>query len=333
MDRERALALLKGGHEGAAEFNRIRYQGGPSLNLAGADLSGVEFGALINLRGVHLLGVSLRGARLRVPDLRGANLYQADLRECELFEASFTQASLMQADLRGALLYGTELVDTALSGANLAGAKFGYTVVASDLGQVVGLETVVHQAPSFITIDALRSKTLPVDFLRGCGLLDEEIEGLRPSVSQHPVPRSCFICYSTEDENLATQLYDDLQQNGVRCWKWDVDARVGRALLGEINTAIRSLERVLLIASEASLRSPAVLREVERALQLEDERHRMGQDANLLFPIRTDNYLFDGWTHPRRPDVISKFVGDATEWRNPQKYEVLLTRLLRDLKH
>ena len=61
----------------------------------------------------------------------------------------------------------------------------------------------------------------------------------------------------------------------------------------------------MVICSQHSLQSPAVIREIERALQKEDREHR-----NVLFPVRIDDYLFDEWDHPRKADVVSKVIGD-----------------------
>ena len=74
---------------------------------------------------------------------------------------------------------------------------------------------------------------------------------------------------------------------------------------GEIDTAIRHYDKLVVICSQHSLQSPPVIREIERALQKEDREHR-----NVLFPIRIDDYLFDEWDHPRKADVVSKVIGD-----------------------
>ena len=74
---------------------------------------------------------------------------------------------------------------------------------------------------------------------------------------------------------------------------------------GEIDTAIRHYDKLVVICSQHSLESPPVIREIERALQKEDREHR-----NVLFPIRIDDYLFDEWDHPRKADVVSKVIGD-----------------------
>ena len=44
MEREEAISLLRGGHEGVAEWNRRREAGEPIPDLSGADLSGAPHG-------------------------------------------------------------------------------------------------------------------------------------------------------------------------------------------------------------------------------------------------------------------------------------------------
>jgi len=74
---------------------------------------------------------------------------------------------------------------------------------------------------------------------------------------------------------------------------------------GEIDTAIRHYDKLVVICSQHTLQSPPVIREIARALQKEDRERR-----NVLFPIRIDDYLFDEWEHPRKADVVSKVIGD-----------------------
>jgi TIR domain len=149
---------------------------------------------------------------------------------------------------------------------------------------------------------------------------------------------SCFISYASEDQQFADRLYVELQSVGINCWKWDHDAKTGRDLWAEIDDAIRKHEKVVLVASRHSLVSPAVNREIERAIRLEDERQKkkaLGQylgDTNVLFPVTLDGYIFDKWQHERKPDVIKKVVADAKGWKtNKNKYRELLERLKRDL--
>jgi hypothetical protein len=84
---------------------------------------------------------------------------------------------------------------------------------------------------------------------------------------------------------------------------------------------------LIAVCSEDSLTSPAVLREIERALQREDREKK-----NVLFPIRIDDYVFEGWDHERKADVVKKVVGDFRNWKGPDSYAKALERLLRDLR-
>ena len=79
----------------------------------------------------------------------------------------------------------------------------------------------------------------------------------------------------------------------------------------------------MVICSQHSLKSPPVIREIERALQKEDREHR-----NVLFPIRIDDYLFDKWDHPRKADVVSKVIGDFRGSENHAAYAKAFPRFL-----
>lgn len=150
---------------------------------------------------------------------------------------------------------------------------------------------------------------------------------------------SCFLSYSNADDVFATKLYEDLIRNGILCWKWNLDARTGNALWGEIDHAIRKTDKLLLIASKSSLTSPAVNREIERAIHQEDERaagrlsgHFSG-DTDVLFPVRLDDFIFDGWRHARKADVVRKVVADARGWDlDASVYAAVLERLVRDIR-
>ena len=88
------------------------------------------------------------------------------------------------------------------------------------------------------------------------------------------------------------------------------------------HTAVPSLE------SESSLKSPVVNREIERAIRQEDER---GDD--VLFPVRVDDYIFEGWQHERMVHVTKKVIADARGWdADAEKYAEVRDRLIRDLK-
>jgi len=106
-----------------------------------------------------------------------------------------------------------------LRSANLHKASLYLTVFAEmDLSEVIGLDTCMHFGPSILDHRTLmQSGTLPLEFLRGCGLPDSLIEYIPSLLAAGPAIQfySCFISYSTEDEEFAERLHADLQNK--RC--------------------------------------------------------------------------------------------------------------------
>jgi len=128
---------------------------------------------------------------------------------------------MKDTDARAAQLGGAVLSRTELMGTNLASAQLARTVFADvDLSRALGLEDTKHFAPSTVGIDTIfKSKgKIPEAFLRGCGVPEEFIAYIG-SIVERPIEYySCFISYSTKDQEFADPLYADLQAKGVRCW-------------------------------------------------------------------------------------------------------------------
>ena len=142
---------------------------------------------------------------------------------------------------------------------------------------------------------------------------------------------SCFLSHSTQDKTFCQRLSQDLKANGVACWYFPESAAWGQSVWGEINRGIQIYDRLLLVCSEHSLTSGPVLRELERALQREDdERRQTGVNRQILFPITLDNYVFDKWQHARRADVLAKVIGNfqGTK-RSRTKYDAAFAELLK----
>jgi hypothetical protein len=138
---------------------------------------------------------------------------------------------------------------------------------------------------------------------------------------------SCFISHSTRDRAFCDQLNRDLKANNVRVWYFPEDARWGESVWGEIDKSIRLNDKLILVCSRDSLNSPAVIREIARCLGREDSERR-----NILFPIRIDNYVLDGWQHERRQDVVDKVIGDFRDWQTPESYQAAFQLLLAHLR-
>ena len=178
-------------------------------DLRGANLEGANFKEAYivkanlceaNLIRANFMKADLRGALLCIADLRGADLRGADLRE----------ADLLLADLREANLSGADL-----DGANLEQVKFGRTILKNiNLSNAEKLEEVVHHGSSTIDTKTLqRSKgKIPKEFLRGCGLINLDIEyaklyqeGLSAKEEGYILAR---ICALRGNLNLAKLEYD-----------------------------------------------------------------------------------------------------------------------------
>jgi uncharacterized protein YjbI with pentapeptide repeats len=285
-DKKHVARLRKG----AAAWNDWRRGGVQFLDLRNADLRGAGLSgadlSIADLRNADLGSADLKRAYLAGADLGGANLGGADLRRADLSEANLGGVNLGKAQLSFANLCGADL-----SKADLSGAKLYETVFADiDLTGTTGLETCEHAGPSVIDFRTLeQSHPLPLAFLRGVGLPDNMIDYLPPLLSQSIQYYSCFISYSSRDDDFARRIHADLQNKGVRCWFAPHDLPIGGKILDEIDAAIRLRDKVLLILSEHSIGSDWVEDEVKTAY--EEER---GRKQTMLFPIRLDDAVSMG---------------------------------------
>jgi len=302
-------------------------------DLSWADLREVELREAIlkhanlgwaNLRGANLRGANLKRANLNSVDLNGADLSGADLNGVNLSGADLNGVNLSRADLYKANLYKVDL-----SGANLWETLFGWTIFAfTNLSATKGLERCSHGGPSSIDYNTLKqSGSLPVNFLRGSGLPDVFIDYL-PSLLEQPIQfYSCFISYSSQDEEFTRRLYTDLQDQGVRCWYAPEDMKIGDKIRVRIDEVIRLHEKLLIVLSDTSVASDWVEKEVETAFEKE-----WNNKETVLFPIRLDDAVMDcetGWAADIRR---TRHIGDFGKWKDHDAYKESLDKLLRDLK-
>ncbi|MGC9994147.1 MAG: toll/interleukin-1 receptor domain-containing protein [Terriglobia bacterium] len=266
-----------------------------------------------------------------VPYLREANLVGADLRGAWLWGANLREAVLRQADLREADIVGAYLRGADLGEADLTEAIIGGTAFAdNDLSGVKGLATVEHLSPSTIGIDTIyKSKgNIPEVFLRGCGVPEDFITYMRSLVGKPIEFYSCFISYSSKDEDFAKRLHADLQAQNVRCWFAPEDLKIGDKFRTRIDEAIRFHDKLLLVLSKKSVSSAWVEKEVETAF--EKEQRQGGKP--VLFPIRLDDAVMktdQAWAADVRR---TRHIGDFTHWKDHNAYQQAFQRLLRDLK-
>ncbi|HTI71329.1 MAG TPA: toll/interleukin-1 receptor domain-containing protein [Candidatus Limnocylindria bacterium] len=353
---------------GSKTWNRWRNGGGQSkrIDLRGANLKDAKLQAAnlqaANLEGANLFSADLfcaklQGANLRMAYLQGANLFNANLTDADLYGANLRGANLRAANLQRANIYGADLYganlcganfqNTQLSMANLSHAAFGdaqfdhscmgtTTIGDADLSRVVGLETVNHAYPSTIGIDTIyQSKGRISDaFLRSAGVPDEII-ALAGHIRTGPPLQfySCFISYSHRDEEFARKLFSRLQANKVRVWFAPEEMKGGRKLHEQIDEAIRTYDKLILVLSDHSILSEWVETEVKHAHRREKRENR-----RMLFPIRLTDYLtltewkcYDGGKD-LGDEVREYFIPDFSNWKKEAAFGKALARLLADLK-
>ena len=295
--------------------------------MSDADLSGAD------LRGAYLRGADLRRADLQGAALINANLIGANLSEANLSGADLLEADLSTADLSGAKLNGTFLVETILTAMKLYGTTFDRAVLFAtyfadvDLSSAIGLETADHRGACTIDHRTLRkSGQLPLSFLRGVGLPDKYIDYIPSLFDQAIQFYSCFISYSTRDQEFANRLHADLQNKGIRCWFAPHDLSIGAKTWDAIDEAIRLRDKVLLVLSEHSIASEWVEDEVSNGFAEECKRNTL-----VLFPIRLDNTVMDtteAWALKLRDQ---RNIGDFRQWKDHDAYKRSLERIVRDL--
>ena len=90
---------------------------------------------------------------------------------------------------------------------------------------------------------------IPEAFWREAGVPDEFITYMGSLVGRAIEFYSCFISYSSKDQDFAERLHADLQAKGVRCWFAPEDVQGGRKLHEQIEQAIRLYDKLLLVLS------------------------------------------------------------------------------------
>lgn len=318
-----------------------------------------------NLENAVLVGKELSGVNFSNCQLAAAVLAESNLSNADLDGVLMGYASLIEANLTNVLLSNSWLISVDFSSANLSGASltgaeigyanfhnarltntdFGYAEIYgvsfnnTDLSVAKGLESIVHLAPSSIGVDTLylSSGNIPESFLRGCGVPDDFITfipshfGIQQAIQFY----SCFISYSTKDEEFARRLYSRMRDEHLRVWFAPEDVKGGEKLYEQIERAIQLHDRLLLVLSESSLQSKWVMTEIRRARKVE-----LRENRRKLFPIRLVGYdalqtweCFDADTgEDLAAEVRQYFIPDFSNWKDHDSFEPAFDRLLRDLR-
>jgi uncharacterized protein YjbI with pentapeptide repeats len=325
-------------------------------NLSEADLSGAKLiGADLtraNLTRANLNDANLSGANLSGADIIKADLSEADLVKANLSGANFIRSHLVRANLSMADLSEAKLNEANLSEAKLNGAFFTRTNLSRaifnkaslnrtifadvNLGDVNGLDTVVHHGPSSVGIDTIhRSRgKIPEVFLRGVGVPNTLIEYMRSLVDKEIRYYSCSICYSIENHEFAERLYSDLLVKGISVWLAPKDINDESKSRENIFEANRLYGKLFLVLSEHNINSDWVKTEIRRARQ--DE---IRNNIRKLFPIGLIDFttIVDWETLNSDSDKnlgleIRQNLIDFSNWKDYDAYKKALDLLLRDLQ-
>lgn len=268
------MADLSGANLAGAHLFRANI---PRANLTGSQMTGASLGRA-RLNSAILSHAVLKGADLSYADLSYADLEGADLSGADLTATNFSWATLANANLRGALLTVTTLMMANLTGADLRGARLtrptlesailhrsvaGGTLFANcDLSTVIGLDSMLHGAPSSISLDTLARSggRIPRLFLVGAGVAEPLIDAQATLSGVRRTYPTVLLVGTLADSELAERLCRNLSESHIPAWALYPDDE------NALNTGEASLDhtvyydRLVLLCTDAALENPLTSR-------------------------------------------------------------------------
>lgn len=348
-------------------------------DLTDVDLSGTDL-SKANLSRTNLKRADLNEANLRNANLSESNNFRADFSNADLSNADLSETDLRNTDFSGAILKGailsgailsyadfrfadlreadlrsTDLIGTNFSGANLSGTNLSNSVIDEtsfgdvELSSCLGLETIDHLGPSHISTNTLEKSKgqIPVEFLRGCGLSDWEIESAKlynPDLSNQEISElqykiydlratrsiqvsPLFISYSHADSSFVDKLGKKLTEIGVRYWRDIHDMKSGR-MEKQVDRALRLNPTVLVVLSKHSIKSDWVEHEVNSARELEKELNR-----DCLCPVALDDsWMSSPWDQRIMRQVKKYNILDFSSWQDKSTFGTTFKKLVDGLQ-
>jgi hypothetical protein len=347
-DPAHARAAERGGRAFDKLISQLK-RSGSQLDLSGASLEGADFSGREveggDFSGADLRGASFSDARLSASFFANADLSGASFEGAQLVLCFFTKARLLEVDFTAAMLDGVHLDFANLAGASLfkatlrdvdaEGVDFQRVIIGKttwgdvNLKHARNLDLAMYLGTSTIGIDTLTKSQGMIDesFLRGCGVPESVVVSARSLVVSATDLYSCFISYSSRDEDFSKRLHNDLRAAGVRCWIAAEDLKIGDRFRDEIESAIRMHDKLLLVLSDNSVQSDWVRSEVEGAFERETRERKQ-----VLFPVRLDDAIIDtpkAWAADIRRQ---RHIGDFSGWKDHDSYKRAFDRLVRDLR-
>lgn len=146
---------------------------------------------------------------------------------------------------------------------------------------------------------------------------------------------SCFISYSSKDEDFARRLYARLREAHIRAWFAPEDLLGGAKFHEQIETAIRVYDKLLIVLSEASLQSEWVMTELRKGRKAERKSGK-----RKLFPVRLVDFEtlrdWESFDADSGKDLAVElreyFIPDFSNWKDHGQFEAVFSRLLQDLR-
>jgi hypothetical protein len=178
---------------------------------------------------------------------------------------------------------------------------------------------------------------IPEAFLRGCGVPESVIQFL-PLIlnSMEPIQfYSCFISYSSEDQEFAERLYSRMVQGKLCVWYAPDAMQAGKKIHEQTDEAIQDHDKLLMVLSDSSMKSEWVKTEIHKARTAE-----VGEGKRKLFPIRLVSIdkikrwqCFDALVGKDSAiEILEYHIPDFSNWKDHDAFEKAFARLLDDLK-
>jgi uncharacterized protein YjbI with pentapeptide repeats len=315
------VAKLK---EGAGAWNDWRRWSDEKPDLSEVTLE--DF----SLKGYDLVSANFSGADLSDVGFENTLCDGCSFENASIVNGTFINAELTTCNFRNALIADCTFNACTFDQSDLTDADLSWnTFVDLSLQSVLGLDAIDENSfTNSIGIDTFfKSGGLPESFLRKSGVPDEFIQYASSLVGKAIEYYSCFLSYSSKDDDFTRRLYNDLLGKKVRTWFAPEDLKIGEKFRSRIDESIRIHDKLVIILSANSANSDWVETEVESALEREQKE---GKD--VLFPIAIDEEGFTS-NQPWAADIRRKrHIGDFRKWKSHDDYTAAFDRLVRDLK-
>jgi len=206
-------------------------------------------------------------------------------------------------------------------------------------------QAAIESARTFLQLSGIHHYSIFAD-LESLSLHLREKNGLIPRAKAKAAERarvkqrdsgvyySCYLSYSSKDEDFARRLYSRLRDAKVQVWIWSENIKAGEEIQPQMETAIRAHDKLLVVLSEASLRSEWVMKEVREAQKAERQSGK-----RKLFPVRlVDFKTLDAVASlsPKSDEIPKElakyFIPDFSNWKDHDQFEAAFSRLLADLR-